>query len=82
VTPADQSGKRPAISEEQRARVQAIVDEACLELDRETVRVLRVALARHKAQQRRERYLRIALWVLSIAVLVAFVARMSTWRAA
>ena len=82
MIPADQSGKRAAISEEQRAQVQAAIDEACLELDRETVRVLRVALARHKAEQRRERCLRIALWVLSIAVLVAFVVRMSTWRAA
>ena len=73
MIPADQSGKRPAISDRQ------------AELDREALEIVHAFVRGYRAEQlraRRERYLRIALWVLSIAALVAFVLRMSTWRSA
>ncbi len=61
MSAADTSGQRPALTDEQRARVEGAVRRACVEIDRETTQLVHDFVRAYKAEQRRERLFAIAL---------------------
>ncbi len=71
---ADTSGQRPALTDEQRARVEGAVRRACVELDRETTQLVHDFVRAYEAEQRRERRFAIAVRVFLIVLGLAAVA--------
>jgi hypothetical protein len=74
MTPADTSGQRPALTDEQRARIEGAVRRACVELDRETTQLVHDFVRAYEAEQRRERWFAVAVRVFLIALALAAVA--------
>lgn len=64
MSTADASGERPALSPEQRERIERAVHDACAELDRETARVVAMFALEERSKQRR------TLLVTAIAAIV------------
>lgn len=64
MSAADASGERPALTPEQRERVEHAVRQVCAELDRETARVVAVFALEERSKQRR------ALLVAAVAAIV------------
>ena len=64
---ADSSGQRAALTDEQRARVQRAVDEACTEIERETAQLVAAFCAMADAERARRRAWRVvAIVALSL----------------
>lgn len=72
TSPADTTGVRPVLTDEQRARVQRAVNNACVELDALTRDTIVRALAEHRRRVRVVRVLA-ALACVGGAALVALV---------
>ncbi len=71
---ADESGKRPTLTDDQRERIDGAVRRVCVELDRETTQLVHDFVRAYKAEQRGEHLFAIGVRAFLVLLIVAVVA--------